>query len=97
MSTKVRAPAVAGLFYPGEPTRLREVVSEYLAQAPTVSGSAPKALIVPHAGYIYSGAVAAAAYSQSAHLRKQIRRIVLVGPSHRVYFHGMALPETEVF
>ncbi|MFC4310687.1 AmmeMemoRadiSam system protein B [Steroidobacter flavus] len=97
MSTKVRPPAVAGLFYPGDPEQLRDVVSEYLAQAPTVAGPVPKALIVPHAGYIYSGVIAAAAYSHVAHRRRQIRRIVLIGPSHRVYLRGMAVPSAEVF
>lgn len=94
---KVRPPAVAGLFYPGDPEQLRDAVSEYLAQAPTVAGPAPKALIVPHAGYIYSGVIAGAAYSQVAHRRRQIRRIVLLGPSHRVYLRGMAVPMAEAF
>jgi len=97
VSTKIRAPAVAGLFYPGDATELREVVSEYLSQAPTTAGPIPKALIVPHAGYVYSGVIAAAAYSQLVHLRRQIRRIVLLGPSHRVYLRGMAVPAAEVF
>ena len=97
VSTKVRLPAVAGLFYPGNPAELRDSVSEYLAQAPTVAGPMPKALIVPHAGYIYSGVIAAAAYAQVAHQRRRIRRIVLIGPSHRVYLHGMAAPAAGVF
>ncbi len=59
---------------------LRDSVSEYLSQAPTVAGPIPKALIVPHAGYIYSGVIAGAAYAQVAHRRSQIRRIVLIGP-----------------
>src|SRR5690606_9999183 len=63
VSTKIRPPAVAGLFYPADPTELRDVISEYSAQAATVAGPTPKALIVPHAGYIYSGVIAAAAYS----------------------------------
>jgi AmmeMemoRadiSam system protein B len=97
VSTKVRPPAVAGLFYPNDAAELSDAVSEYLAQAPTVAGPVPKALIVPHAGYIYSGAIAGAAYSQVVHRRKQIRRIVLIGPSHRVYLRGMAVPAAEVF
>lgn len=101
VSTKVRSPAVAGLFYPADPSELRGMISEYSAQAGTVAAPAPealpKALIVPHAGYIYSGVIAAAAYSQVAHQRTQIRRIVLIGPSHRVYLRGMAVPEAEVF
>jgi AmmeMemoRadiSam system protein B len=97
VSTKIRPPAVAGLFYPGDPIELRDAISEYSAQAPTAAGPAPKALIVPHAGYIYSGVIAAAAYSQVAHQRRRISRIVLIGPSHRVYLRGMAVPAAEVF
>ncbi|MBL8268497.1 AmmeMemoRadiSam system protein B [Steroidobacter sp.] len=97
MNSRVRPPAVAGLFYPGDATELRDAVSAYLAQAAIVAGPTPKALIVPHAGYIYSGAIAAAAYSQVAPLRRQIRRIVLIGPSHRVYLRGMAVPAAEIF
>jgi AmmeMemoRadiSam system protein B len=96
-SAKVRPPAVAGLFYPDDPLQLRDEVSEYLAQAPEPTGRSPKALIVPHAGYIYSGGIAAAAYAQLAHRRRQIRRIVLIGPSHRVYLRGMAVPTAECF
>jgi AmmeMemoRadiSam system protein B len=96
-SKKIRPPAVAGLFYPREPSRLRDLVSEYLAQAPIVGGATPKALIVPHAGYIYSGSTAAAAYAQVSQRRRDIRRIVLIGPSHRVYLRGMAVPAAEVF
>src|SRR5690606_11975675 len=97
VSTKIRPPAVAGLFYPADPAELRDVISEYSAQAATVAGPTPKALIVPHAGYIYSGVIAAAAYSHVAHQRSRIRRIVLIGPSHRVYLRGMAVPVAEVF
>jgi MEMO1 family protein len=97
MYARIRPPAVAGLFYPGEPTELRNVVSDYLAQAATVAYAPPKALIVPHAGYIYSGRIAAAAYSQISHRRGQIRRVVLIGPSHRVYLQGMAVPTAEAF
>ena len=97
-STNIRPPAVAGLFYPGNAAQLRESVSEYLRQAPSVnSGVRPKALIVPHAGYVYSGSIAAAAYAQLAHRRRDVRRIVLIGPSHRVYLRGMAVPAAEVF
>jgi len=97
VSTKIRPPAVAGLFYPDEPAQLRDAVSDYLAQAPVNTGASPKALIVPHAGYIYSGGIAAAAYSLVAQRRSQIRRVVLIGPSHRVYLKGMAVPVAEAF
>ena len=95
--TRIRPPAVAGLFYPDQPSELRDVVSEYLAQAPATSEAPPKALIVPHAGYIYSGGIAGAAYAQIAQRRGQIRRVVLIGPSHRVYLRGMAVPVADAF
>ena len=94
---KIRPPAVAGLFYPDVPSQLRDTVSEYLARAPAPADAAPKALIVPHAGYIYSGPIAAAAYAQVAHHCGEIRRVVLIGPSHRVYLRGMAVPAAEAF
>jgi MEMO1 family protein len=97
-NSSVRPPAVAGLFYPDDPHELRDAVSAYLAQHATASaGAPPKALIVPHAGYIYSGGIAAAAYATVARLRKTIRRIVLIGPSHRVYLRGMAAPAASAF
>lgn len=98
-NTSVRPPAVAGLFYPDDAGELRETVSEYLRQhaAATAAAQSPKALIVPHAGYIYSGGVAAAAYATVASLRRAVRRIVLIGPSHRVYLRGMAVPTATSF
>lgn len=96
--TSVRPAAVAGLFYPDDERQLRDMVSGYLRQARGGAPSTPpKALIVPHAGYIYSGPIAAAAYSTVAALRERIRRIVLIGPSHRVYLRGMAVPTVEAF
>ncbi|HET9446959.1 MAG TPA: AmmeMemoRadiSam system protein B [Steroidobacteraceae bacterium] len=93
-----RPPAVAGLFYPDDERELREVVSEYLRQhSPSPAAATPKALIVPHAGYIYSGGIAAAAYASVASLRQVVRRIVLIGPSHRVYLRGMAVPAARAF
>jgi len=93
-----RPPAVAGLFYPDDERELRDVVSGYLRQHPASFAAAPpKALIVPHAGYIYSGGIAAAAYATVASLRQVIRRIVLIGPSHRVYLRGMAVPAASSF
>lgn len=93
-----RPPAVAGLFYPDDERELRDVVSAYLRQhsAPAAAAT-PKALIVPHAGYIYSGGIAAAAYATVASLRQVVRRIVLIGPSHRVYLRGMAVPAAGAF
>jgi len=97
MST-IRPAAVAGLFYPDNPIELKRTVADLLAHAGAgVARPAPKALIVPHAGYIYSGAVAASAYSALADLRGRIRRVVLLGPTHRVPVRGLALPEAERF
>jgi len=95
---RVRPAAVSGLFYPEEPRTLDDEVERLLAGAvlePGVSGP-PKALIVPHAGYIYSGPVAASAYRLLAGARG-IRRVVLLGPVHRVPVRGLALPDTDVF
>jgi hypothetical protein len=97
-NSSVRPPAVAGLFYPDDERELRDAVSAYLGQYDRAIASAPpKALIVPHAGYIYSGGIAAAAYATVACLRRAIRRIVLIGPSHRVYLHAMAVPAASAF
>lgn len=93
---KIRTPVVAGTFYPAKKDALRKMVEDYLAQA-TVSGKTPKAVIVPHAGYIYSGPVAANAYALIAQARKTIRRVVLLGPSHFVPFSGLALSTAKKF
>jgi AmmeMemoRadiSam system protein B len=96
-NASVRAPAVAGLFYPDDAGELRDTVVEHLARASVDGGPAPKALIAPHAGYIYSGDTAAHAYRTLADRSAAIRRVVLVGPSHRVYLRGVALPTSRAF
>lgn len=96
MST-FRPPAVAGSFYPGDPATLAASVDRLLAAVPATSGRPPKVLIVPHAGYIYSGATAAAAYAKLLPLRQKIRRVVLLGPTHRVAVSGLALPACAAF
>ncbi|MEC5399511.1 AmmeMemoRadiSam system protein B [Uliginosibacterium sp. H1] len=89
----VRPPAVAGSFYPADAGVLSAQVHDLLVRAPhPVPPATPKALLVPHAGYVYSGAVAASAYALLEPLRDTIRRVVLLGPSHRVPLNGMALP-----
>ena len=94
----IRPAAVAGMFYPGDPGQLRHVVADLLAGArPEAALTQPKALVVPHAGYVYSGPVAASAYARLENLRGRIRRVVLLGPTHRVYVQGLALPEAERF
>jgi AmmeMemoRadiSam system protein B len=92
----VREPAVAGLFYPASPDELRGAVEGYLAAA-QASASSPKALIAPHAGYVYSGPVAGAAYASLANSRKTVRRVVLLGPAHRMALAGMAIPSATAF
>ncbi len=94
----VRAPAVAGYFYPADPIRLRSELGRLLAAVPkTEDAPAPKVLIVPHAGYVYSGAIAASGYSRLAPVAGKIRRVVLLGPAHRVAVRGLALPEAAKF
>ena len=96
-SVHVRPPAVAGMFYPADADALARDIQAYMAGAPTAKAEAPKALIVPHAGYIYSGAVAARAYALLSPARQAIRRVVLLGPAHRVPIRGLALPVAEAF
>lgn len=94
--SSVRTPAVAGLFYPADPRQLAHDVQQLLAAAqPHVL--TPKALIVPHAGYIYSGPIAATAYSTLKPIAARIRRVVLLGPTHRVAVRGLALPGVDAF
>jgi AmmeMemoRadiSam system protein B len=97
--SSTRPPAVAGSFYPADAERLRAEVEGHLrgAAPPAAAEPPPKAVIVPHAGYVYSGAVAAAAYGRVARLRDRIERVVLLGPSHRVGFEGLALPSVDAF
>jgi MEMO1 family protein len=97
MST-IRPAAVAGMFYPDDPIELKQTLADLLANAKSGAPSRPpKALIVPHAGYIYSGPVAASAYARLGELRGRIRRVVLLGPTHRVYVRGLALPGADRF
>jgi len=91
-----RRPAVAGSFYPADPIELREMVDQYLIDAETDS-KVPKAIIAPHAGYIYSGPIAASAYARLKKARHSINRVVLIGPSHRVAFRGLAVSRSSVF
>ena len=90
--TMLRPAAVAGMFYPADAAELSRQIDDFLAQAPKPAPGAPvpKALIAPHAGYVYSGPVAAHAYALVAPARGRISRVVLMGPSHRVAFRGIA-------
>jgi MEMO1 family protein len=93
---KIRPAAVAGQFYPGDRQTLRTSVSRLLAAAPTSAKPAPKALIAPHAGYIYSGQVAAAAFAALADAQA-VTRVVLIGPAHYVPVRGIAVPTADAF
>jgi AmmeMemoRadiSam system protein B len=98
MAADVRPTAVAGTFYPSSPGVLRAEVDAMLEGVPARSyPRQPKALIVPHAGYRYSGPVAATAYASLVPFAERISCVVLVGPSHRAYFFGLALPEARAF
>ncbi len=94
----VRHPAVAGRFYPADARELRAMVRECLDAAPAPPhGPSPKAIIAPHAGYVYSGPIAGSAYAWLAPDRDVIRRVVLLGPAHRVPMHGLAASSAEAF
>ena len=94
----VRPAALAGQFYPSNERVLRMQITEMLAAAlPPEHLTAPKAIIVPHAGYIYSGAVAANAYRSLSAVREQIRRVVVLGPAHRAPVRGFVLPAAQAF
>ena len=99
-SNNIRPPAIAGTFYPSNPEELRATVEYFLGKADKIFGSAhnvPKAIIVPHAGYIYSGLTAAAAYNRLHLGRETIKRVIILGPFHRIGINGIALPSTETF
>jgi AmmeMemoRadiSam system protein B/AmmeMemoRadiSam system protein A len=99
-TSKVRAPAISGTFYPSNPSELEASVQYFLREADKhfeSTTSAPKAIIAPHAGYIYSGLTAAAVYNRLRPAREIIKRVVILGPCHRVGINGLALPSTEIF
>jgi len=93
---QIRTAALAGSFYPADADQLRHTLADLLNEVETPSGS-PKALIAPHAGYIYSGSTAAKAYANLNSIKNNIKRVVILGPAHRVYVKGMALPNASAF
>ena len=97
MMKRIRKPAVAGSFYPSDPGVLRTTVDTLLAEAKGWHGAAPLALVAPHAGYVYSGPVAASAYACLKPFRERYRRVVLLGPAHRAAVRGIALPDVDAF
>jgi AmmeMemoRadiSam system protein B/AmmeMemoRadiSam system protein A len=99
-SGAVRPPAIAGTFYVGDAARLRREVTAYLEEGRAAcpkDAPVPKAIIAPHAGHVYSGAVAACAYARLEPARDRIRRVVLIGPAHRVPVNGIALSGAAVW
>lgn len=99
----IRPAAVAGMFYPSSKTELEQMVSALLARTEELSNKTneknvrPKAIIVPHAGYVYSGETAAKVYARLKPFADSIKRVVLLGPAHRVGFYGIAAPAATHF
>ncbi len=94
--SSTRPAAVAGRFYPDDALELRRQIEEFLADAEKCDAR-PKGIIVPHAGYVYSGPVAASGYAALAARRNEIRRVVILGPSHYVRVRGLAVPTVDFF
>lgn len=99
VNSSVRAPAVAGTFYPGGSRELAQSLTDMLGAAAhdAPERAVPKAIIAPHAGYIFSGPIAASVYALLAPARSSITRVVLLGPTHRVAVRGLALPGCSAF
>lgn len=97
METRIRQPAVAGMFYPADARELQDTIQHFIQAQEHHPELTPKAIIVPHAGYIYSGPVAASAYAQLEPLRDTIHRVILLGPSHRVPLIGLAATSDDYF
>jgi AmmeMemoRadiSam system protein B len=93
----IREPAVAGQFYTADPDELVATVAMLLDEVPARETPAPKALIVPHAGYMYSGPIAASAYARLRPYHDRYRRVVLLGPCHRVPTRGLAVSSADAF
>jgi len=93
---KILQPSVAGMFYPDDPKVLRELIQKMLAAA-DANLPIPKAIIAPHAGYIYSGPTAAAVFACLKNAKQQIKRVILLGPAHRYSLHGLAITDADEF
>jgi MEMO1 family protein len=97
VAQNIRPAAVAGKFYPAQPSQLGRTVATFLEQARVGSSQNPKAVVAPHAGYVFSGPIAGSAFRAWSGQARTIRRIVLLGPSHYVAFPGIALPRAAAF
>lgn len=94
----IRPPAVAGRFYPEPPAQLREEVMRFVDEStPREGAPKPKAIIAPHAGYMYSGPIAGVAYRELQQHRRDWDRILIIGPSHYISFTGIAVPTCDTF
>ena len=96
-NSSVRRAAVAGLFYSKDPHQLRQEVEDFVAAVPSSAGSRVKAIIAPHAGYVYSGSTAGAAFAAMRGQFNAIRRVIVIGPAHYVPLRGIAVPSADVF
>ncbi|MEO8427853.1 MAG: AmmeMemoRadiSam system protein B [Verrucomicrobiota bacterium] len=96
-SLATRQPVCSGTFYPSDPAQLGRMVTDFLSTATVPGNAMPKAVIAPHAGYIYSGVVAGSAFARFERDQESIKRIVLLGPSHHVSFEGIAVSQAEAF
>jgi MEMO1 family protein len=95
--TDLRPPVVAGMFYPAEAATLQQEIDRFLAAAQVPDLAQVRAVIVPHAGYVYSGPIAAHGYRLLAEQETQPDRILLLGPSHRTWFPGVAIADVDGF
>ena len=95
--SRIRPAAVAGMFYPNDPQQLKSEINQYLSHASSSASTTPKAIIVPHAGYVYSGPVAASAYRLLLSEIQKIKQVILLGPSHHLAFRGIATPDVDYF
>ena len=93
----IRPAAVSGIFYPDSAIELRSMVDLQLSRIKPVSAQIPKAIIAPHAGYIYSGPIAASAYARILPARHQITRVILLGPCHKIAVRGLAASSADAF
>jgi len=92
-----RSSAIANMFYPGDPFELQELVNQYLYEDVYQGNQVPKAIIAPHAGYVYSGSSAASVYRTLLQYRHVIRKVILLGPAHHVALAGLGLPTVDQF
>ncbi|MGO9686897.1 MAG: AmmeMemoRadiSam system protein B [Beijerinckiaceae bacterium] len=96
-SMTTRPAAVAGQFYAGDPDQLRTQILQLFADVEPSANVRPKALIAPHAGYVYSGRIAAAAFATLRDIAQTITRVVLIGPAHYLHVRGIAAPTVDAF